>query len=245
MHPQSQGPYNGPAANNLSAASVSAIQKAGGLASGRRGYLYDSLTFKQGATTGNTELELFNKALNVVGTEIGGTTTFNKTLVHTNMGDNNKLPLDVVFKYDRLFVHVVSVANQPTFNTAVDTDGAPSTTDGQNAAFSAPSTIMQSIQQNCVLRFSVQGTQLYAGPIFQFPSEFGISGHASALGSGLTDGAANNGFGRAICLDDNWLDSGRPFKATLQFPTAQTMPASNWMRIYVYLGGKVWGPLIG
>jgi hypothetical protein len=241
-----QAQYNPPAASQLSAASAAAIQKAGGMASGRRGYLYSSATFKQGASTGSTEIVLFNKALDDNMQEIGGTTNFKATLQHTNMSDSGKLPLDVVFRYNRIFVHVVATANQATFNSATDTDGTPSTTDGANAAFCAPATIIRSIQENCVLRFSVQNQLLYAGPVFQYPSEFGISGHAAALGSGLTDGAANNGFGRAIPLDENWLDSGRPFKATLQFPAAaQTMPTANWIRIYVYLGGKVWGPLIG
>lgn len=221
------------------------LAKPGGLASGNTGILYDSHIWKANTAFPVGEQALFQIPLDQPGTELGGTTKYTKTLLHTNMTDQGKLPVDVIMKYWNLMIHVVAVANQPTFNTAADVVGSPSTTDGQNAAFNAPATVMQSIQNNTIVRFSVQQAIKYVGPAFAFPSKYGISGQSSALGSGLTDGAANNGFGQAVELEPNWLDSGRPFKCTLHQPTAQTSPTTAYLHIYAILFGKIWGPLIG
>lgn len=170
--------------------------------------LYDTLRFKAGAATPVNDLFMFTSGINQsVPVANAGSESYLKTLADTNFQDGNRLPRGQFFIVD-------SIQAMVQFTGSTDTTyptsgvGTEEPTDTTPAAAISSSNLITAILFQSYLTFKVGEKEYEQGPLYQFPSDFGVSGFAGSGSSSSatvnniinTEVVVNNGFGHCRTL---------------------------------------------
>jgi len=211
--------------------------------------LYDVARVQSGTALNQNEFELFATPVGQQTTEMNGTTQYTKTKIDTNMSVSRQLPASQEAWITAIQVRVLisgslddtvqtgnnlGLANNPGIGTAiVAADDVLATN------------LAQAALEGIYLKFSYNQTTFEEGPLYLFPSRYGISGYSgqvnvtpNAAGTGVVQNetAVNNGFGFVYRLPIfRHIESLYQFNVTLQALNTFT-PTRNF-RIQVILEG--------
>jgi hypothetical protein len=169
---------------------------------------YDTLRFKPGAATPTQELLLFTNGFGQSVTVANAPTeSYIKPRQDTNLQDGNRLPSGQFFIVDSIQIMIEFTGSTDTTypTSGVGTEEPTDTTAA--AAISSVNLITAVLRQG-IITFVVGEKEYEQGPLYQFPSDFGVSGFAGSGSSSSatvnnilsTEVAVNNGFGRARIL---------------------------------------------
>lgn len=204
---------------------------------------YDSIRLSAGAAVSVGTTRLFQVPLGQQTTINNGSGQYTKSLIDTNMENAGSLPAGQEMIVNSIQVMVTIPAQTDTTYSSSGTDnGLPTSTVG--AAVVAGVNLLQALVHQTYIRFKV-GEKVYEeGPLFQFPSAFGISGFTGATTAAQTnnEGVSNNGFGRERTL---FMSRQIPelvnFAVDLSFIDALTITRQCW--IHVLLHGILFRPI--
>lgn len=211
--------------------------------------LYDTARVAAGTALPTSEFQLFSNPFGSQQTEINGTTQYTKTLIDTNMTNARQLPAGQ-------FAWITSIQVRCTLTGQLD----DTTQTGNNLGLAnAPGTgstavagddvigvnLIQAALESFIIKFNYAGTDFERGPLFLFPSRYGISGVAGGFmyvpttagtGIGQNEAIFNNGFGGVYTLPCvRQIDSLYQFAVALQ-AFNNFVPTRNF-RIQVILEG--------
>jgi hypothetical protein len=161
---------------------------------------YDTLRFKAGADTPTSVFRLFQVPRGQSTTVANAPTeSYIKDLIDTNMEAAGTLPAG-----QEMIVHsiqvFVNIPGQTDTSYPTSGPGAELPTNPAFGAFAVSSNLMRAVLTQAYLRFKVGEKTYEEGPLYQFPSAFGISGFSgqvtTATATTFGDSVSNNGFGR-------------------------------------------------
>jgi len=211
--------------------------------------LYDSARVAAGTAFNSSEYEMFAVPIGQSTTEMNGTTQYTKSRIDTNMSVSRQLPQSQEAWITSIQVRVLisglldnstqtganlGLANDPGLGSAVVAADDVTAVNLAQAAF-----------ESIYMRFSYNQTVFEEGPLYLFPSRYGVSGFAGGFAyvpgtAGTTiaqnEVAVNNGFGYVYRLPVfRHIESLYQFNTTLQAINTFT-PTRNF-RIQVILEG--------
>jgi hypothetical protein len=211
---------------------------------------YDTLRFEAAAVP-TSDLFLFTNGIGQTVSVANVTADqYVKTFVDTNLQDGNRLPAGQCLIVDSI-QFMVQLTGSPDTTYATTSPGTSFPTNTAPAAnpISAVNLITAILQQ-CYATFTVGEKDYEQGPLYQFPSDFGVSGFAgSGSGTAVTvnllnnsEVAVNNGFGRArILAIQREIPSLVNFRMKLNFIQALTI--SRQFTIRCLLRGILYRPV--
>jgi len=211
--------------------------------------LYDVARVAAGTAFNSSEFELFATPVGQQTTEMNGSTQYTKSRIDTNMSVSRQLPASQEAWITSIQVRVLISGNlDVTTQTGANLGLAnnPGLGTSLTAAMDAQATnLAQAALESIYLKFSYNQTAFEEGPLYLFPSRYGISGYSgpvnvtpNAAGTGViqNETAVNNGFGYVYRLPVyRHIESLYQFNATLQALNTFT-PTRNF-RIQVILEG--------
>lgn len=211
--------------------------------------LYDVARVAAGTAFNSSEFELFATPVGQQTTEMNGSTQYTKSKIDTNMSVSRQLPASQEAWITSIQVRVLISGNlDVTTQTGANLGLAnnPGLGTSLTAAMDAQATnLAQAALESIYLKFSYNQTTFEEGPLYLFPSRYGISGYSgpvnvtpNAAGTGViqNETAVNNGFGYVYRLPVfRHIESLYQFNATLQALNTFT-PTRNF-RIQVILEG--------
>lgn len=211
--------------------------------------LYDVARVAAGTAFNSSEFELFATPVGQQTTEMNGSTQYTKSRIDTNMSVSRQLPASQEAWITSIQVRVLISGNlDVTTQTGANLGLAnnPGLATSLTAAMDAQATnLAQAALESIYLKFSYNQTTFEEGPLYLFPSRYGISGYSgpvnvtpNAAGTGViqNETAVNNGFGYVYRLPVfRHIESLYQFNATLQALNTFT-PTRNF-RIQVILEG--------
>lgn len=211
--------------------------------------LFDSARVKAGTALPTSEFELFANPVGTQQTELNGTTQYTKSFIDTNMRTTRQLPQGQEAWITSIQVRVlISGALDDTTQTGANlglanAPGIGSTLAAADDALAV--NLAQAALEGIYLRFYYNSTVFEEGPLWGFPSRYGVSGFSGAAAyvpgtAGTTimqnETAINNGFGYVFRLPVvRHIDSLYQFSCTLQ-PYNNFVPTNNF-RIQTILEG--------
>ena len=212
--------------------------------------LYDVARVKAGTAFNSNEFELFAVPVGQQATEMNGTTQYTKTKQDTNMSVSRQLPASQEAWITAIQVRVLFSG---MLDKSVQESGSSlglASNPGTGASAGANDDVLvtnlaQAALESIYLKFSYNQTTFEEGPLYLFPSRYGISGYSgqvnvtpNAAGTGVVQNetAVNNGFGYVYRLPIfRHIESLYQFNVTLQALNTFT-PTRNF-RIQVILEG--------
>lgn len=211
--------------------------------------LYDTARVTAGTALPANEFPLFANPIGSQQTELNGTTQYTKSLLDTNMTTARQLPAGQYAWITSIQARVVVVGlldDSAQTGNNLGLANAP----GTNASLVATDDIMavnlaQAIFESIVMKFLYNQTQFETGPLWAFPSRYGVSGVSGgglvslgSTGPGIfqNETILNNGFGGVFTLPVvRQIDSLYQFAVNLQ-ALNNFVPTRNF-RIQVVLEG--------
>lgn len=211
--------------------------------------LYDVARVAAGTAFNSNEFELFATPVGQQTTEMNGSTPYTKTKLDTNMSVSRQLPASQEAWITAIQVRVLISGNldnsvQSGQNLGLANDPGV----GSNLAVAddvLATNLAQAALESIYLKFSYNQTTFEEGPLYLFPSRYGISGYSGNVAyTPATPGTAviqnetavNNGFGYVYRLPIfRHIESLYQFNVTLQALNTFT-PTRNF-RIQVILEG--------
>lgn len=170
--------------------------------------LYDVARVAAGTAFNSSEFELFATPVGQQTTEMNGATQYTKSRIDTNMSVSRQLPASQEAWITSIQVRVLISGNlDVTTQTGANLGLAnnPGLATSLTAAMDAQATnLAQAALESIYLKFSYNQTTFEEGPLYLFPSRYGISGYSgpvnvtpNAAGTGViqNETAVNNGFG--------------------------------------------------
>jgi hypothetical protein len=211
--------------------------------------LYDVARVTAGTQFNSSEFELFATPVGQQTTEMNGTTQYTKSRIDTNMSVSRQLPASQEAWITSIQVRVLISGNLDVTSQTGNNLGLannPGLSTALTASMSEQATnLAQAALESIYLKFSYNQTTFEEGPLYLFPSRYGISGYAgpvnvtpNAAGTGViqNETAVNNGFGYVYRLPVfRHIESLYQFNVTLQALNTFT-PTRNF-RIQVILEG--------
>lgn len=192
--------------------------------------LYDVARVKAGTAFGQNEFELFAVPVGQQTTEMNGTTQYTKTKIDTNMSVSRQLPASQEAWITSIQVRVLISGNldntvQTGNNLGLAND--PGIGSDLVAADDVQATnLAQAALESIYLKFSYNQTSFEEGPLYLFPSRYGVTGYSGTSAyipgtAGTTimqnETAVNNGFGFVYRLPIfRHIESLYQFNVTLQ-----------------------------
>lgn len=211
--------------------------------------LYDVARVTAGTPFNANEFELFATPVGQQTTEMNGTTQYTKTKIDTNMSVSRQLPASQEAWITSIQVRVLvsgqvdttsqtgnnlGLANNPGLGSQLKASDDVQATNLAQAAF-----------ESIYLKFSYNQTTFEEGPLYLFPSRYGVSGYSGNVayipGTAATaiiqnETAVNNGFGYVYRLPIfRHIESLYQFNVTLQ--ALNTFTPTRHFRIQVILEG--------
>jgi hypothetical protein len=159
--------------------------------------MYDSIRLSAGAAVATAPVTLFQVPVGQQTTIFNGNTQYTKTPIDTNMVQAGQLPRGHHLIVNSIQAKVtVPAQTDTTYSSSGPDAGLPTST--VPAAVVGGVNLLEAITNQAFLTFHVSTKDYEQGPLYQFPSEFGISGYTGATTAAQTnnEGVANNGFGR-------------------------------------------------
>lgn len=211
--------------------------------------LYDVARVAAGTAFNSNEFELFATPVGQQTTEMNGTTQYTKTKMDTNMSVSRQLPASQEAWITSIQVRVLISGNLDVTSQTGNNLGLANNP-GLGTALTAPmdvqaTNLAQAAFESIYLKFSYNQTSFEEGPLYLFPSRYGVSGYSgqvnvtpNAAGTGViqNETAVNNGFGYVYRLPIfRHIESLYQFNVTLQALNTFT-PTRNF-RIQVILEG--------
>jgi len=211
--------------------------------------LYDVARVAAGTAFNQNEFELFATPVGQQTTEMNGTTQYTKTKQDTNMSVSRQLPASQEAWITSIQVRVLISGN---LDKSVQTGSnlGLANNPGLGSELTAPADIQatnlaQAALESIYLKFSYNQTSFEEGPLYLFPSRYGISGYSGNVaytpGTAGTaviqnETAVNNGFGYVYRLPIfRHIESLYQFNVTLQ--ALNTFTPTRQFRIQVILEG--------
>lgn len=211
--------------------------------------LYDTARIASGTALPAGEFPLFANPIGSQQTELNGTTQYTKTYLDTNMTNARQLP-------QGQYCWVTSIQARVLITGSLD----DTTQTGANLGLAnAPGTgaslvaaddivgvnLVQAALESIVMKFNYNSTQFETGPLWAFPSRYGVSGVAGGFayvpgtaGTTIAQNEAiyNNGYGIVYTLPVvRQIDSLYQFGVNLQ-ALNNFVPSRNF-RIQIILEG--------
>lgn len=211
--------------------------------------LYDVARVTAGTAFNSNEFELFATPVGQQTTEMNGTTQYTKTKIDTNMSVSRQLPASQEAWITSIQVRVLISGNLDVTSQTGNNLGLANNP-GLATSLTAPmdvqaTNLAQAAFESIYLKFSYNQTTFEEGPLYLFPSRYGVSGYSgqvnvtpNAAGTGViqNETAVNNGFGYVYRLPIfRHIESLYQFNVTLQALNTFT-PTRNF-RIQVILEG--------
>jgi hypothetical protein len=212
--------------------------------------LYDSFRIKGGTamTTIQMPTSLFAIPQGIQTSVINdGTQTYFKAFSDTNMIQAKQIPKGRLFQVNSLQIKVRTIGALPSISTSGNNVGLP-TNGGFQTNFTPPFSDLNTLLNQCFLRFHVGTKDYIEGTLDQFPSAFGITGAgmgaATTASLELWDGVAQNGFGQArLFTMPYFIPDLMNFQVDFFFYNQWT-PASNYdFVVYCILDGWLYEQL--
>lgn len=212
--------------------------------------LYDTARVAAGTAFSSSEFEMFANPIGQSQTEMNGTTQYTKSRIDTNMSVSRQLPQSQEAWITSIQVRVlISGLLDNTTQTGANLGLANDPGIGTNIVAADDVTavnLAQAAFESIYLRFSYNQTVFEEGPLYLFPSRYGVSGFAGGVQAATkSDSAAvivqnevavNNGFGYVYRLPVfRHIESLYQFNVTLQAINTFT-PTRNF-RIQCILEG--------
>jgi len=211
--------------------------------------LYDVARVQSGTALNQNEFELFATPVGQQTTEMNGTTQYTKTKIDTNMSVSRQLPASQEAWITAIQVRVlISGSLDDSVQTGNNLGLANNPGTGPNLAAAddvLATNLAQAALEGIYLKFSYNQTTFEEGPLYLFPSRYGVSGYSGNVayipGTAATtivqnETAVNNGFGYVYRLPIfRHIESLYQFNVTLQALNTFT-PTRNF-RIQVILEG--------
>jgi hypothetical protein len=165
--------------------------------------IYDTLRYKPGAAVPTNTQRLFTSGVGQsVSVVNAAAETYQKDFFDTNMQDGNRLPRGQFFVVDSIQA-IVTITGETDTTYPTSGAGTELPTDTTGAAAITGSNLIRALLGQTYIQFWVGEKSYEEGPLFHFPSDFGLSGFAGSGGSANTtaitntETVINNGFGRA------------------------------------------------
>lgn len=211
--------------------------------------LYDVARVTAGTAFNQNEYELFAVPVGQQTTEMNGTTQYTKTKIDTNMSVSRQLPASQEAWITSIQVRVL-ISGSLDDSTQTGANLGLANAPGTGASLAAADDILatnlaQAALESIYLKFSYNQTVFEEGPLYLFPSRYGISGYSgnvaytpATAGSAViqNETAVNNGFGFVYRLPIfRHIESLYQFNVTLQAINNFT-PSRNF-RIQTILEG--------
>lgn len=211
--------------------------------------LYDVARVTAGTAFNANEFELFATPVGQQTTEMNGTTPYTKSKMDTNMSVSRQLPASQEAWITSIQVRVLISGNLDVTSQTGNNLGLANNP-GLATSLTAPmdvqaTNLAQAAFESIYLKFSYNQTSFEEGPLYLFPSRYGVSGYSgqvnvtpNAAGTGViqNETAVNNGFGYVYRLPIfRHIESLYQFNVTLQALNTFT-PTRNF-RIQVILEG--------
>lgn len=211
--------------------------------------LYDTARVAAGTALPTSEFQLFANPFGSTQTEINGTTQYSKTLIDTNMTNARQLPAGQ-------YAWITSIQVRCTLTGQLDDSvqtganlGLANAPGLGNTLVAADDVIavnlIQAALESFIIKFNYAGTDFEKGPLYLFPSRYGVSGVSGGFAyipgtAGTTiaqnETIFNNGFGGVYTLPVvRQIDSLYQFNVALQ-AFNNFVPTRNF-RIQVILEG--------
>ena len=210
--------------------------------------LYDVARVAAAAFNSN-EFELFATPVGQQTTEMNGTTQYTKTKIDTNMSVSRQLPASQEAWITSIQVRVL-VSGQVDTTSQTGNNLGLANNPGLGSQLKASDDVQatnlaQAALESIYLKFSYNQTTFEEGPLYLFPSRYGVSGYSGNVayipGTAAStiiqnETAVNNGFGYVYRLPIfRHIESLYQFNVTLQALNTFT-PTRNF-RIQVILEG--------
>jgi hypothetical protein len=169
---------------------------------------YDTLRYKPATAVSTADVLLFTVGFGQA-TQVANSAgeAYTKTKADTNLQEGNRLPAGQTFIVDSIqFMVQFTGSTDTTYPTSGP--GTEFPTDTTAAAAISSTNLITAILEQSYVQFWVGEKAYEEGPLWAFPSDFGVMGFAGA-GSGATTAvnaltntevAVNNGFGHARVL---------------------------------------------
>jgi hypothetical protein len=194
--------------------------------------LYDTWRIKAGTAIPTSEFQFFQIPLGGQTAGLNFTTTFNKTLIDTNIAANGQIQKGRLFRIISMQIRLIETGSTDTTYGSSGA-GTEMPTAPTGAAVVSGANEEKALLEGSFYQFKVDDRTYEVGKGIHFPSPYGFSGFAGSGapgGSGAgTDAFAvvNNGFGRYYQFPViRNIDGLRQFSVTGQFPYAIT-PTRN------------------
>ena len=211
--------------------------------------LYDTARVAAGAALNSSEFSLFANPVGSQQTELNGTTQYTKSKLDTNMDNARQLPAGQFAWITSIQARViVSGSLDNTTQTGANLGLANDPGEGSDivAADDVQAVnLAQAAYESIYASFSYNQTKFEEGPLYLFPSRYGMSGFSGNAAyipgtAGTTimqnETVVNNGFGMVFTLPIvRQIDSLYTFAVTLQALNTFT-PTRNF-RIQIILEG--------
>lgn len=216
--------------------------------------LYDIARVKSGTALAATPFQLFVNPVGSQQTEVNGTTQYTKSPIDTNMTNARQLPAGEMAWITSIQVRclisgLIDNSAQTGANLGLANDpGLVTTLDATGVDDVLAVNLAQAFYESIHLQFNYNGTGFEQGPLFLFPSRYGVSGFAgntifnnandvvTSVSTIQNEVAVNNGFGFVYTLPVvRQIDSLYTFNVTLT-PFNTFTPTRN-VRVQVILEG--------
>jgi hypothetical protein len=223
--------------------------------------LYDTARVTAGTALTSTPFQLFVNPIGSQQTEINGTTQYTKSPIDTNMTNARQLPAGEVAWITSIQVRCLVVGTlDDSAQTGANLGLANVTGIGNNLATTddiLAANLAQAFYEGIHLQFNYFNTAFENGPLYLFPSRYGVSGVAGGFVTIATNDvvqatnsiaqnevALNNGFGFVYTLPVvRQIDSLYTFNVALT-PYNTFTPSRN-VRIQVILEGLGMKSMVG
>lgn len=211
--------------------------------------LYDVARVTAGTAFNSNEFELFATPVGQQTTEMNGTTQYTKTKIDTNMSVSRQLPASQEAWITSIQVRVLISGNLDVTSQTGNNLGLANNP-GLATSLTAPmdvqaTNLAQAAFESIYLKFSYNQTTFEEGPLYLFPSRYGVSGYSgqvnvtpNAAGTGViqNETAINNGFGYVYRLPIfRHIESLYQFNVTLQALNTFT-PTRNFRMVVILEG---------
>jgi len=160
---------------------------------------YDTLRFKPGAAVSTAPFVLFQIPFGQQASVANAAENYNKSLLDTNMDSAGQLPAGQEMIVNSIQVWV-NVPGQTDTSYPTSGAGTELPTDTTAAAKVSGVNLLKAVLTQATLTTKFGEKRYEEGPLFQFPTDYGISGFAGAADSTGNESISNNGFGRARAL---------------------------------------------
>lgn len=223
--------------------------------------LYDTARVASGTALAATPFQLFVNPIGSQQTEVNGTTQYTKSPIDTNMTNARQLPAGEVAWVVSIQVRclvVGSLDDSAQTGANLGLANAPGTNTSLAAADDiVAGTLAQAFYESIHLSFNYNNTQFENGPLYLFPSRYGVTGVAGGFVNAMVNDQViatnsiaqnetilNNGFGYPYALPVvRQIDSLYSFNVTLT-PFNTFTPTRN-VRIQVILEGLGMKSMVG